>query len=354
MIRSNIQSMRLALGLTALALLAVLGGCGYKDKPVAPNQVVPLPVNDLRYQLSDKGVTVSWSYPRETVTGDKVVEISSFDLYRAVVPVGEYCETCPVPYGAPIDLPGGTLPDQGQRTSSYEMTVLRPGNLYFFMVRSKTGWWNESADSNTISFLWNTPPLAPEGLSVKPGDGRNLLAWKPVLKHADGSAVTEPIHYQILRSLNGGVFAKLGEPVAATSHTDLQVENGRNYAYQVQAVSTYKEGDVAGAASEVAEASPIDRTAPPPPRNVEGIMTEVGVKVFWDHVQAGDLAGYRVYRRTGSQTKPELAGEVNLPYNMFIDKKAPRGTEIFYSVTSIDSRKPANESEKTPEVRVQN
>ena len=83
-------------------------------------------------------------------------------------------------------------------------------------------------------------------------------------------------------------------------------------------------------------------------------MTEVGVKVFWDHVQASDLAGYKVYRRTGSQAKPELAGEVNLPYNMFIDKKASKGTEIFYSVTSFDNRKPANESEKTPEVRVQN
>lgn len=354
MIRDDVLSMRRVLGLTVLALLTLLGGCGYKDKPVAPNQVVPLPVNDLRYQLSDKGVTLSWSYPRETVTGDKVVDITSFDLYRAVVPVEEYCETCPVPYAPPIDLPGGSLPDQGQRTSSYEMTVLRPGNLYFFMVRSKTGWWNESADSNVISFLWNTPPAAPEGLSVKPGDGRNLLAWKAVQKHADGSAATEPIRYQILRSVDGSVFAKLGEPVAATSHTDLQVENGRTYAYQVQAVSAYKEGSVAGAAGESVETSPIDRTAPPPPRNVEGVRTDVGVKVFWDHVQAGDLAGYRVYRRTGSQAKPELAGEVNLPYNMFIDKKAPKGTEIFYSVTSIDGRKPANESERTPEVMVEN
>jgi hypothetical protein len=354
MIRYDIPVMRLALALTALALLTLVGSCGYKDKPVAPSQVVPQPVNDLRYQLSDKGVALTWSYPQETVTGDKVADIAGFDLYRAVVPVEEYCETCPIPFAAPIDLAGGALPDKGQRTASYQMTVLRPGNLYFFKVRSKIGWWSESEDSNIISFLWNSPPMAPEGLRVQPGDGRNMLAWNAVQKHTDGSAVTEPIRYQIIRSVDGGVFAKVGEPLTATSHTDTQVENDRLYAYQVQAVSTFKEGAVPGEVSETVEASPIDRTAPPTPTNVEGLQTGVGVKIFWEHVKAGDLAGYRVYRRTGGQAKPELAGEVTLPYNLFIDTKAPRNTQVFYSVTSIDNRKPANESARTPEVMVVN
>ncbi len=354
MIRNDILAMRFVLALTALALLTLFGGCGYKDKPVAPSQIVPRPVTDLRHQLSENGVTLTWSYPRETVTGDKILDIASFDLYRAVVPVEEYCESCPIPFAAPIDIPGGSLPDQGQRTATYQMTVLRPGNLYFFKVRSKSGWWSESQDSNIISFLWNTPPMVPEGLRVQPGDGQNTLAWNAVQKHADGSVASEPIRYQVLRNVDGGMFTKVGEPVASTSYTDKQVVHGNNYGYQVQAISIYKEGAVASGTSVTVEASPVDRTAPPTPAKIESIVTEVGVKIFWEHVKANDLAGYRVYRRAGGQDKPELAGEVFLPYNLFVDKKAPKNAQVYYSVTSIDGRKPANESPRSSEVMVEN
>ena len=36
----------------------LLVSCGYKDKPVPPQTVVPKPVTDLRYQLSEKGVSL--------------------------------------------------------------------------------------------------------------------------------------------------------------------------------------------------------------------------------------------------------------------------------------------------------
>ena len=345
-------SLQFSFGLTVLTLLAALAGCGYKDKPVAPSQIVPAAVTDLQYQLDEKGVTLYWSYPRETVTGDKLIDIAEFDLYRAVVPANEYCKTCPIPFASPIDLPGGALPDKGARTASYQMTVLRPGHLYFFKVRSRTGWWSESEDSNVVSFLWNTPPMAPEGLSVKAGDGKTVLAWQPVQRRQDASPLGETVQYQVLRSVDGGVFATIGEPVAGTGYTDTQVENGKTYAYQVQAVSVYKEGKVAGNTSQTVEAMPQDRTAPPPPRGVQGLRTDVGVKVFWDQVQAADLAGYRVYRRTAGADKAQLVGTVLLPYNLFIDKKAAANAQYFYSVSSIDRGTPANESARSPESAV--
>ncbi|MDX9834315.1 MAG: hypothetical protein RBT36_03775 [Desulfobulbus sp.] len=352
MIRRVRPSLQLAFGLTVLFLLTSFIGCGYKDKPIAPSQIVPVAVTDLQYQLDEKGVTLYWSYPNKTVTGTKVVDIASFDLYRAVVAVDEHCETCPIPFASPIDVPGGALPDNGARSTSYQMTVLRPGHLYFFKVRSRTGWWSESEDSNMVSFLWNTPPMAPEGLSVKAGDGRTVLAWQPVQRRQDASQLAETVTYQVLRSVDGGVFAKVGESVATTSYSDTQVENGRTYAYQVQAVSVFKQGQVAGGTSETVEATPLDLTPPPPPRNLQGIRTDVGVKVYWDQVEAGDLTGYRVYRRAAGADKSQLVGTVHLPYNLFVDKKAAENTQYFYSVTSIDGQNPANESARTPEVAV--
>ena len=37
------------------------GGCGYKDLPVAPASVVPEPIGDLLYKVSEKGLELTWS-----------------------------------------------------------------------------------------------------------------------------------------------------------------------------------------------------------------------------------------------------------------------------------------------------
>lgn len=348
------QLMSTILALTAFLLFLPLSGCGFKDNPVPPQQIVPKAVTDLQYQLDEKGVTLFWSYPRETVTGGEVSDIAGFELYRAVVPVDSYCQTCPLPFAEPISLPGGAVPPGNNKTATYEATVLRPGNLYFFKVRSKTGWWAKSQDSNVVSFLWQTPPMAPEGLNAVAGDSKNTLKWNPVSRYQDATPMTTPVRYQLYRSVDGGVFAKIGESLSSTGYTDDTVENGRTYSYQVQAINTYAQGTVSGAMSTSVNATPQDRTPPPVPQGVQGVRTEVGIKIFWDHVEASDLAGYRVYRRVEGEAHPKFVGEVNLPYNIFIDAAAPQNVPVFYSVSSIDMQKPANESTKSAEVSVTN
>lgn len=339
----------------ATCLLAMLAlwfplGCGVKNNPVPPQHVVPNPVLDLKAEVTDQGAVLSWSYPRETVTGETVEEIEGFALCRAEIPVDSYCKTCPIPYSAVIEVPGGLLADGG-KTASYEAKDLRPGNLYFFKVRSQSGWWRESKDSNEVSFLWQTPPLAPEGLTATAGDGRNSLQWQAVTRLRDGASLTVPVRYQLYRGVDNGSMAQLGGPLAATAYTDSEVENGRTYTYQVQAANTYAHGTVHSALSATVQAKPLDRTPPPVPAGVEGIRTEVGVKLYWDQIEFDDLAGYRIYRRAPGGEIVRV-GEVFLPYTMFIDSKAPGGT-LLYSVSAIDRRNPANESARSEEIVIE-
>lgn len=340
--------------LLALAvLLVILAGCGFKTMPVPPQQVVPRAITDLGYQLSERGVTLSWSYPIETVTGEDISEIDSFAIYRAVVPADSYCETCPIPFGQPIILPGGALPGEGRKTATYEATLLRPGNLYFFKVRSRAGWWAESADSNIVSFIWHIPAKAPEGLQAKVEDSRVVLKWEPVGQHLDGSPVTETIRYQVHRSLGGAPFAAVGEPVTGTTFTDTGVINGRKYFYRVQAVSVYDRGMVGGGLSESVAAVPVDRTPPAPPSDVNAIRIDRGVKVFWTPIREKDLQGYRIYRRLEGEQEPTRIGELNAPFSLFTDRNPPKGVNRwYYSVSSIDKSSPANESVRSPEVMV--
>lgn len=345
--------MSVILGLTAWALFLSLSGCGFKDKPVPPYQLIPKAVTDLRYELNPQGALLFWSYPNKTLTGEDVTDIATFSLYRVEVPVDSYCKTCPIPFAEPLSLPGGTLPPEGTKTGTFQVTALQPGHLYFFKVRSKKGWWVESRDSNIVSFLWNTPPRVPEGLAAFSGDAKNTLKWNPVNQRQDATPMTGTVQYQLYRSVDDGSFSTIGEPLTATSYTDAGLENGRTYSYQVQALNTYAQGTVVGSGMSAAvQTHPQDRTAPPPPEGVQGIRTDMGIKIFWDHVEAGDLAGYRIYRRNEGEATARYAGETLLPYNMFIDTKAPQNMTVYYSVSSVDEQNPANESAKSPEVKV--
>lgn len=340
--------------LCGLLALSVLNGCGYKTRPVPPQEIVPKPVADLQYELDETGVTLLWTYPSETLKGQAINEIKSFKLYRAVVQPEEYCETCPIPFGEPLTIPGGAVAAGKPRQAEYKTTLLRPGNLYFFMVRASTGWWAESGDSNIVSFMWNIPPAAPADLTVEAGDGRVKLAWPAVIAHMDGSPIKEPVGYRIHRSQGGAPFVVLGGLLEKTEFVDTAVTNGRKYRYRVQAVTMYAKGEVGGGISRTVEAVPVDRTSPAVPAGVNAIMTAAGVKVVWDPVENADVRGYRVYRRAEGQRKPVLIGEVKVPTAIFDDRTPPEAGRWYYSVSSIDGASPANESPASEEVAVFN
>lgn len=249
--------------LAGLLLLAGLSGCGYKTLPVAPSAMIPRPVTDLSYELTGNGAVLRWTFPDRTVTGEKIAEIDSFLLYRAEVPEDAYCESCPVPFAAPVAVAGGSLPDKGSRQGSWEEGPLRPGYVYLFQLRSRSGWLAESDDSNLVSFVWEPPSARPKQAAA---------------------------------------------PVAAP-----------------------------------------DLTPPEPPSNVTAARTAAAVKIFWDAGSDKDLAGHKIYRRSG-EGQPELLGEVKAPYNLFEDKTPPpKGAKVFYSVSSFDQSSPPNESKPSAE-----
>lgn len=346
----------IAHGLLTLLVLMVSGiaGCGYKTMPVPPQEIVPKAITDLRYELDEKGVTLNWTYPEETVKGDELSDVTSFKLYRAVVPVDTYCENCPIPFGEPILIEGGAVTPGQARTAAYSAILLRPGHLFFFKVRSDAGWWAESADSNVVSFMWDLPPASPQTPDVTVADRKVMLRWSPVTAHMDGTPIKETVRYQVFRSSGGGIFSPVGDLQPGPEYVDDQVVNGRKYQYKVQTVTMYDKGQVGGGVSSVVDAIPAGEVVLPVPTGVQGVRTANGVKIIWDRIEAADLKGYRVYRRLPDQSKPVMIGEVDIPDNMFDDTAMPESDDWFYSVSSIDTVQPANESKPSTEVKVRN
>lgn len=345
----RLNGARVAGSLLLVGALLFAGGCGFKNYPVPPESVVPKPIEDLRYIVDEKGVNLTWSYPIQTVKGTDVLDISSFELFRAVVPLEEYCEGCPIPFGEAQVLPGGITGEETRRQGSYQTSLLRSGHKYFFKIRSRTSWWASSSDSNIVSFIWHTPTMAPEGVKVQVGDGKITVRWSPVTAYMDGRKVDMPVQYQVLRSRGGQGFEAIGEPVAGTEYIDRQVNNNQKYFYKVQSVLLFKENIIGGSTSEELDAVPVDLTPPLPPAGVAVISIEKGIKVFWEKSTENDVAGYRIYRRAANQENPVRIGETKGATTSFSDEHVPADIRVYYSVTAFDKSQPANESELSRE-----
>lgn len=332
------------------ASLLFIGGCGYKNHPVPPETVVPEAIKDLRFDADDKGMTLSWSFPMETIKGTEIENLASFELYRAEVPLKDYCGGCPIPFAKPLEQPGGVTTEDGKkRRATFKMTDLQPGYKYFFKVRSRTSWFAESADSNIITFVWQVPAKAPEGLTAKVGNREIVLDWHPVTSLRDGSPVNKPLQYQVWRSTGGKDFEKIGLVTGKTVFADRNIGENQHYAYQVQSQMKIGEEIVGGGMTKPISTIAVDKAPPAPPAGITAIETGMGIKVFWEKSSEEDIGGYKVYRRVADAQEAVLIGEVQPEYTIFVDKKAEQGVRYYYTVTAIDQSNPANESKKSAE-----
>ena len=329
-----------------LVPLSALSGCGRKTPPVPPQTVLPTPISDLRQQLDEHGVTLTWTAPSRTVQGDRLPRIDGFELLRAVVAEDDYCEGCPINFGRPIKIsPDETLPGD---TVRYREAVLRPGYHYFYKIRTKLGWYYASDDSNIVSFAWNTLLSPATNLAAVAGDRKITLSWQPPTTLIDNTPITGNLRHQIFRSDAGAEFIPLGPPVAANSFTDVSVQNGIRYFYKVQPLSK----NAVGMMSASTQARPRDMTPPTPPRDVTAVLTPDGIKVLWQQTTETDLAGYRIYRRRSDEKTATLVGKVRNGVMMYLDTTPITPATWYYSVTAYDYAEPANESDSFNEAEL--
>ena len=332
--------------------LFLVGGCGFKTRPVPPDTVVPKAIEDLRYSVSDTGVTLNWTFPRETIKGTDLTDITVFDVHRAVVPLADFCPTCPIPFNEAVQVPGGLVDPENNRRASYETSILRPGHKYFFKVNARTSWWAASADSNIVSFVWYVPAMAPENVMAKAADTSATISWARVNTLTDGKSAEFPLTYQVLRSKDNTTFSAIGSATGKTEFTDNSLVNGVTYSYKIQSILNVEGNAVKGGLSESVSVTPIDLTPPSAPTGVTAVKTSKGIKIFWEKSRDVDVKGYKVYRRGAEASAPKLIGEVEAVVNIFEDVHVPANSSVYYSVTAFDQMDTPNESVKSREAAI--
>ena len=109
------------------------------------------------------------------------------------------------------------------------------------------------------------------GLAV----ARNTLS-----EATDGSTVTEPLTYEVLRapSADAEPTPVTPKPIADRMFVDANLENDRAYYYAVRAVRVVAGTTIYGRRSASVVVTPRDVTPPSPPANLVGIASEGAVR----------------------------------------------------------------------------
>ena len=338
--------------IACICVLLALSGCGRKTPPIPPHAVIAVPIEDLATVFDDKSVTLSWTYPRFSESGARIDNIRTFRLFKSEVPVADYCEGCPVQFQSFMKLDAKGL--KPGRKVRFMDSDLKTGHRYTYQVVSGSGWNISSEGSNKVSFWWESPLVAPTGLSLDVADQRLTLRWQEVTSLQDGSLVGAPVRYQVFRSVSGKGFSRVGQPVENRTYVDQGLQNDRKYFYQVRALRTVGDTELIGEASEIIAGKARDLTPPAPPHKFTVLKTAQGAKILWEDVGEAGVAGYRVYRRQAWQKEYILVGETGRRSFAFIDRHVPAGNEpVYYVMTAFDQADPPNESEFSHEVQLQ-
>ncbi|HEY7539806.1 MAG TPA: fibronectin type III domain-containing protein, partial [Methylomirabilota bacterium] len=177
------------------------------------------------------------------------------------------------------------------------------------------------------------------------------LSWGAPPRFLDGSAITEPLTYQVLRASSPDAdLAPVSTPLSDTTFTDSRLENDRAYYYAVRALRTVSGTTIFGRPTPRLVATPQDVTPPSAPGNLVAIPSEGAVRLSWTPSPEPDTAEYIIYRAPVGGGF-ERIGSVAVPATTFLDHTASRGT-YRYVVTAQDKAARPNESARSNEVRV--
>jgi uncharacterized protein len=347
--------------LAAVLVLLALPACGRKGPPVAPERRLPQPVSDLQGAVRGGGIELSWTVPPRRVDNTRLLDPGLARVFRAdATGQGEpraallkddrvpgYTEVATVKLSDP---PSPLV--RGGRVVLTDRRNLTLGRRYTYVIVTADTQGRSSAPSRRLTLTFGAAPEPPLGLRAQASDGEARLAWQPPARLTDGSPVSGPLVYEVLRapSADAPLSSVSRTAPGVTSATDRGLENDRTYYYAVRAIREEGTTPIEGEAGPPVAVTPVKLTPPPPPGDLVAIPSEGTVRLSWTPSTASDVANYVVYRAQG--TGPlERIGTVRVPGTTFSDRDVPSGA-YRYAVTAQDSSARANESRPSNEVRV--
>ncbi|MDH4100153.1 MAG: fibronectin type III domain-containing protein [Nitrospirota bacterium] len=337
------------LNITALLLLVVIvTGCGRKGSPVIPGSIAPETIAGLKAKPAPGKVSLTWTMPTKTTEGSRLKNLTTFIVQRGEVAEGTKPEDCSCTYRAiqtiDVESPSPAVIKEG-KVYLDDVTV-KNDTTYAYRVIAVNQYDRESRPGTPVVARPSVPPAAPTNLAAEADENQIRLSWQAPTTSEDGSPLTDLKGYNIYRSVAKGTEGGLinQQLLATTSFTDIGLESGKTYYYQVRAVDNLAQPWSESKPSSEIAASPEDRTPPMPPVTLIAVPTAKEVRLTWEPNREKDLAGYRVYRSTTPGQGYEPVTPATTAANSFVDTSVTPGNTYYYVVTAVDNSRRANES----------
>lgn len=357
------------LGLALLLVLPLaLSACGRRGPPVAPERRLPAAVQDLSGSIEGGGVRLTWTLPRIRVDRSQVKELRRAEVYRRLETAGDAAPPRPAIltfgglFGGPSAVAGfervanivlaepKPAEVSGSQVTYSDAAGLAVGSRYTYVVVAVDEQGRSSPPSNRVAVAMAAPPRPPTGLAARAGDREVRLTWQAPTGLDDGSAITEPLVYDVFRAASADARPARPlnpEPVTAPSYLDLTAQNDVTYYYAVRALNGPR--GPASRPTEVTAATPEDQTPPAQPRGLVAVVAGATTRLAWEPVDAPDLAGYHVYRSTIQGRGYEKLTPTPSQPTTYVDTQVRLGQVYYYVVTAVDRSRRANESVPSPE-----
>lgn len=352
---------RHAAALAVALVLVALGACGRRGNPVPPETRVPQAVSDLSAVVREGGVEVAWTVPRRRADNSRILEPGIARLYRvddagagdprpAILHDDRVRGYTEISTFRLHDPPSSYL--RGSRITYLDRRSLVYGRRYTYVATTTDAQGRTSPPSARVSITYIASPEPPRALRGVPGDGAARLSWQPPAKLVDGTAITDPLTYEVLRATDPTAEpAPIGRTAPGiTSFEDRGLENDRTYYYAVRALRSEGAATAAGEAGERVAVTPAKTTPPAPVTGVVALPSRGEVRLSWQPSPEPDVATYIIYRAAGG-APPARVGAVRAPATTFLDRNVRPGT-YRYTVTAQDASARANESRPSTEVIV--
>ena len=352
--------------------LFVLAGCGAPGEPHPPAPPVPVAVADLAARQSGDGVTLTFTPPRDTVSGERLDVPPAIEIFRgAARPDGS---TDGKSFRLVYTVPGNLeevyiVQDHFQFLDPIPPEEVRahPGALFFYRVRTRASPKKASGDSNTVSVRLFPVPERIAGLDARVTESAVELSWPAPERTSGGGPVGPVSGYHIYRGeldpSSAEAAAKdlsqakwkaplsLLAPSTMNRYRDTQFAFGATYLYTVRSVVLVEGNALESADSVPTIVMPQDIFPPAPPQGLVAVLVPIGtppalqVDLSWSVNVETDLSGYRVYRSEKEGTRGQLLTKELLPAPTYRDISVESGHHYWYTVTAVD--RAGNESERS-------
>ena len=327
---------------------------------MAPERRLPATISQLIGAVEGRAIVLSWTNPTARADGSKLKDLALLRVYRRQEPGEAEPKPAILSWGRVVgydevaairlDAPAPAKID-GARVSWADRTKLSPGQRYVYVVTAVDAIGRSSPPSERLAITFTTAPLPPRDFSATAGEREVRLSWTPPAGLVDGSPLTGPLAYQVLRaeSVEAPLQPLTPTPIAATSHTDRGLQNDQTYYYVVRALRSEPAGSARSEPSATAAAMPVDLTPPSAPANLLAVPSEGAIRLAWNPSPEADVAGYYVYRASPPGGPYVRLTPAPFPATVYTDRAVERGRTYVYAVTAVDRARRPNESARSNE-----